>query len=69
MKDELLLEIALVKSMLNLLSDHFDCKRFKDDKIMDWYSIQRYFYEYNDLLYIIQKKIVRIEELLKNGTD
>lgn len=69
MKDELLLEIALVKSMLNLLSDHFDCKRFKDDNVMDWYSIQRNFREYNDLLYVIQKKIIRIEEILKNGTD
>lgn len=69
MKDELLLEITLVKSMLTLLSEHFNCKRFKNDKTMDWYSIQRYFYEYNDLLYIIQKKIIHIEELLENGTN
>lgn len=56
MTDELMLEITLVKSMLTLLSEHFNCQRFKDDKIMDWFSIQRYFYEYNDLLYIIEKK-------------
>ena len=56
MKDELILEISLIKSMLVLLSEHFDCKRFKGDMVTDWYSIQRYFHEYNDLLYIIQKK-------------
>ncbi len=68
MKDELMLEIALIKSALTLLSQHFDCTRYKDP-IEDYWSITRYFHEYNDLLYIIQKKIIRIEELLKNEED
>lgn len=49
-------ELALTKSLSTLMFEHFDYDR-SDNLALDYYSLTRYFQEYNDLLAVINKKL------------
>ena len=38
-------EIYTIRNLVNLLCDHFECKRY-NNQIEDWYSLQHNFDEY-----------------------
>lgn len=68
LKDKIMLEIAYLKSMMMLLAEHFEQKRYKD-LATDYIAISRNFEAYRDLLYLAEQKIRELEDLLKNATN
>ena len=62
-------ELHVLNSLMSLLCDHFEAKRFKEMSA-DWYSLQYKFQEYTDLSYTILKKLQDLEskttELVKD---
>ena len=62
-------EIYTIRNLVNLLCDHFECKRC-NNQIEDWYSLQHNFEEYRELAYTILHKLIdnekEIKELIKD---
>lgn len=67
------LKNEITKDLVTLLDDHFNCKRFNDNKSLDYYSITRLFREYTTLNYVISKNIQEmgkdISELYKECSN
>ena len=57
-------EIYTIRNLVNLLCDHFECKRY-NNQIEDWYSLQHNFDEYRELIYTILKKLIDNEKDIK----
>ena len=62
--DKLNLNLSVTKSFIELLFNHFDCKRFKDNPTLDHWSVTRNFNAYNDLLNDTYNKICDCQEIL-----
>lgn len=67
LRDLLNNELREIKSLLLIMTDHFDWPRDKENLAVDHYNLTRYFYNYNDLLSIALDKIKGIEEILKES--
>lgn len=65
-KDKLNEEISYLDSLLTIVSEHFDCRRYKDIT-NDWYSVTRYFNEYNNLLSLAYKHLKEIKKIINEG--
>jgi len=63
--ENMLADIMRTKSLTYILEEHFMSKRYKDDRTMDWYSLQRLFIEYGDLSVAIEERLVKIEDDLE----
>lgn len=59
-------EINEIHSLIKLVGEHFNCKRFKDNTSLDHFSMKRYFNEYGDTLYVAQKMVSKIEKDILN---
>ena len=62
--EEIQNEIYTLKSLMSILCDHFECKRF-DDLTADYYSLQYHFKEYTELAYTLLRKLGDTEEQIK----
>lgn len=56
--------IYIIRNLVNLLCDHFECKRY-NNQIKDWYSLQHNFEEYRELAYTILHKLIDNEKEIK----
>ena len=59
-------DINEIHSLIKLVGEHFNSKRFKHNPSLDHYSLGRYFNEYGNTLYVAQKMVSKAEKDILN---
>ena len=59
-------EVYVAKDLSIILDEHFQANRYKDNVVMDHWSLTHLFSEYTTLHYEVSKKLNDIDKLLTN---
>lgn len=62
--EKIQLEVWVLRNLSNILDEHFQATRFKDNVVMDHWSITHLFSEYTTLSYVINNKLNEMEKSL-----